>query len=61
MKACVDELAETSAGPHAFQHKQTGAFNDDVLQNLPYYILATGWTVRGSNVGGDEIFLTRPD
>jgi len=23
--------------------------------------LATGWTVRGSNPGGDEIFPTRPD
>jgi hypothetical protein len=23
--------------------------------------LATGWTVRGSNTGGGEIFLTRPD
>jgi hypothetical protein len=22
--------------------------------------LATGWTVRGSNPGGDEIFRTRP-
>jgi hypothetical protein len=24
-------------------------------------ILATGWTVRGSNPGGGEIFRTRPD
>jgi hypothetical protein len=23
--------------------------------------LATGWTVRGSNAGGGEIFRTRPD
>jgi len=23
--------------------------------------LATGWTVRGSNIGGGEIFRTRPD
>jgi hypothetical protein len=23
--------------------------------------LATGWTVRGSNTGGGEIFRTRPD
>jgi hypothetical protein len=23
--------------------------------------IATGWTVRGSNPGGGEIFLTRPD
>jgi hypothetical protein len=25
------------------------------------YQLATGWTVRGSNLGEDEIFRTRPD
>jgi hypothetical protein len=25
------------------------------------YIHATGWTVRGSNPGGDEIFRTRPN
>jgi len=25
------------------------------------YRLATGWTVRGSNPGGDETFRTRPD
>jgi len=25
------------------------------------YRLATGWTVRGSNPGGSEIFLTCPD
>ena len=25
------------------------------------YRLATGWTIRGSNPGGDEIFRTRPD
>jgi hypothetical protein len=24
-------------------------------------LLATGWTVRGSNPGGGEIFRTRPD
>ena len=27
----------------------------------PGYRLATSWTVRGSNPGGDEIFRTRPD
>jgi len=26
-----------------------------------FHILATGWTVRGSNTGGDEIFRTCPD
>jgi hypothetical protein len=25
------------------------------------YLLATGWTARGSNPGGGEIFRTRPD
>ena len=25
------------------------------------FLLATGWTVRGSNPGGDEIFRTCPD
>ena len=25
------------------------------------YLYATGWTVRGSNSGGRDIFLTRPD
>jgi hypothetical protein len=24
-------------------------------------LLSTGWTIRGSNPGGDEIFRTRPD
>jgi len=27
----------------------------------PVQRLATGWTVRGSNPGGGEIFRTRPD
>jgi len=25
------------------------------------FVLATGWTVRGSNAGGGKIFRTRPD
>jgi hypothetical protein len=30
-------------------------------RDSPVGILATGWTVRGSNPGGGEIFRTRPD
>jgi hypothetical protein len=39
-----------------YQHLKHGAgIAQLVLQ------LATGWTVRGSNPGGGEIFRTRPD
>jgi hypothetical protein len=31
------------------------------LSRYSDWLLATGWTVRGSNPGGDEIFRTRPD
>jgi hypothetical protein len=31
------------------------------MQFSPYSDWATGWTVRGSNPGGGEIFRTRPD
>ena len=37
--------------------------NDKKVRFVPVYAseLATGWTVRGSNPGGGEIFRTRPD
>jgi len=31
------------------------------ILSISSHYLATGWTVRGSNPGGGEIFLTRPD
>jgi hypothetical protein len=36
-------------------YKEVGRVAQSVLQ------LAKGWTVRGSNPGGDEIFRTCPD
>ena len=35
--------------------------NGDRYTSYPVQRLATGWTVRGSNPGGGEIFRTRPD
>jgi hypothetical protein len=32
-----------------------------ISQYTVYSVLATGWAIRGSNPGGGEIFLTRPD
>ena len=45
---CADILRHIS-------HKSWSVISQSVLR------LATGWTVRGSNPGGDEIFRIRPD
>jgi hypothetical protein len=34
---------------------------DNQLLVINFIFEATGWTVQGSNFGGDEIFRTRPD
>jgi hypothetical protein len=39
----------------------TGRNNNFTMYILHIQRLATGWTVRGSNPGGGEIFRTRPD
>ena len=42
-------------------HKVAPNTGNEITERIVRVRLATGWTVQGSNPGGSEIFLTRPD